>query len=88
MRQLGEPAPWSHVLIARRFYKRPAVAFLDESSSAMDEGLEQSLYTLLRRELPDTLLISVGHRHTLAAFHSHQLDLDGKGGWQLSSRNG
>ena len=95
--RLDEPGDWSRVLslgeqqrlaFARLLYNRPAVAFLDESSSAMDEGLEQSLYTLLRRELPDTLLISVGHRHTLAAFHSHQLDLDGKGAWQLSSRNG
>ncbi|WP_322981009.1 ABC transporter ATP-binding protein/permease [Pseudomonas sp. C11] len=95
--RLDEPGDWSRVLslgeqqrlaFARLLYNRPAVAFLDESSSAMDEGLEQSLYTLLRRELPDTLLISVGHRHTLAPFHSHQLDLDGKGNWQLSSRNG
>ena len=93
--RLDEPGDWSRVLslgeqqrlaFARLLYNRPAVAFLDESSSAMDEGLEQALYTLLRRELPDTLLISVGHRNTLAAFHNHQLDLDGKGGWQLSDR--
>ncbi|MBD9397158.1 ABC transporter ATP-binding protein/permease [Pseudomonas sp. PDM11] len=95
--RLDEPGDWSRVLslgeqqrlaFARLLYNRPAVAFLDESSSAMDEGLEQALYTLLRRELPDTLLISVGHRNTLAAFHNHQLDLDGKGGWQLSDREG
>ncbi|WP_027909582.1 ABC transporter ATP-binding protein/permease [Pseudomonas sp. URMO17WK12:I4] len=95
--RLDEPGDWSRVLslgeqqrlaFARLLYNRPAVAFLDESSSAMDEGLEQALYSLLRRELPETLLISVGHRNTLAAFHNHQLDLDGRGSWQLSDREG
>jgi len=57
--------------------------FLDESTSAMDEGLEHTLYGLLRSEMPQALLVSVGHRSTLAAFHTHRLEVDGHGGWSV-----
>lgn len=29
------------------------------------------------------MLVSVGHRSTLDAFHTHRLDLDGMGGWTV-----
>ena len=68
---------------ARVLFNRPQVVFLDESTSAMDEGLEHALYALLRSEMPGALLISVGHRSTLAGFHTHRLEVDGRGGWSL-----
>ncbi|MBO2926744.1 ABC transporter ATP-binding protein/permease [Metapseudomonas otitidis] len=68
---------------ARVLFNRPRVVFLDESTSAMDEGLEHALYSLLREHLDETLLVSVGHRATLAQFHTHRLDVDGQGGWAL-----
>ncbi|WP_445673311.1 ABC transporter ATP-binding protein/permease [Pseudomonas ceruminis] len=83
---------WSHILsvgeqqrlaFARVLFNRPHVVFLDESTSAMDEGLEHALYSLLRSEMPQTLLVSVGHRSTLAGFHTHRLEVDGQGGWSL-----
>ncbi|MBV4492149.1 ABC transporter ATP-binding protein/permease [Pseudomonas oryzicola] len=83
---------WSHILsvgeqqrlaFARVLFNRPQVVFLDESTSAMDEGLEHALYALLRMEMPTTLLVSVGHRSTLAGFHTHRLEVDGQGGWSL-----
>ncbi|HEK1691871.1 TPA: ABC transporter ATP-binding protein/permease [Pseudomonas putida] len=83
---------WSHILsvgeqqrlaFARVLFNRPQVVFLDESTSAMDEGLEHALYSLLRNEMPQTLLVSVGHRSTLAGFHTHRLEVDGQGGWSL-----
>lgn len=83
---------WSHILsvgeqqrlaFARVLFNRPQVVFLDESTSAMDEGLEHALYALLRTEMPSTLLVSVGHRSTLAGFHTHRLEVDGQGGWSL-----
>jgi putative ATP-binding cassette transporter len=49
----------------------------------MDEGLEHALYALLRSEMPSALLVSVGHRSTLAVFHTHRLEVDGHGGWSL-----
>lgn len=90
--RLDVSCDWSHILsvgeqqrlaFARVLFNQPQVVFLDESTSAMDEGLEHSLYSLLRNEMPDTLLVSVGHRSTLASFHSHRLEVDGHGGWSL-----
>jgi putative ATP-binding cassette transporter len=73
------------VAFARVLYNQPKVVFLDEATSATDEGLEHALYTLLRRHLPDSVLVSVGHRGTLEAFHSHLLVLDGQGGWRYAA---
>ncbi|WP_236210192.1 ABC transporter ATP-binding protein/permease [Metapseudomonas otitidis] len=73
---------------ARVLFNRPRVVFLDESTSAMDEGLEHALYSLLREHLDETLLVSVGHRATLAQFHTHRLDVDGQGGWALREQSG
>ncbi|MEN3112539.1 ABC transporter ATP-binding protein/permease [Uliginosibacterium paludis] len=90
--RLDEVADWSRILslgeqqrlaIGRALLTRPAVIFLDESSSAMDEGLEHAMYSLLREALPQTTLVSVGHRSSLRAFHQHALSLEGAGRWQL-----
>ena len=56
--------------------------FLDETTSAMDEGLEQMLYRVLRTELPDTIVVSVSHRATVRQFHGRQLELVGDGEWR------
>jgi putative ATP-binding cassette transporter len=47
--------------------------------------MEAALYELLRAELPDAILVSVGHRSTLSRFHSTQLELVGEGGWEIST---
>jgi putative ATP-binding cassette transporter len=57
--------------------------FLDESTSALDEGLEVMLYRLLRQELPSTILVSVSHRETVEQHHERQLELLGNGQWRL-----
>ena len=71
---------------ARVLFNRPRIVFLDESTSAMDEGLEDAMYRLLRHELPDTVVVSVGHRSTLYRHHPRQLVLagNGEGGWELA----
>ncbi|WMD21187.1 ABC transporter ATP-binding protein/permease [Achromobacter seleniivolatilans] len=88
--RLDEVEDWSRILsigeqqrvaFARVLFNRPAIVFLDEATSATDEGLEYALYSLLRSELSDCMLVSVGHRSTLDAFHTHRLDLNGAGGW-------
>jgi putative ATP-binding cassette transporter len=33
------------------------------------------LHALLHARLPDTAIISVGHRSSLAAFHQHRLEI-------------
>ena len=83
---------WSRILslgeqqrlaFARVLFNQPRIVFLDESSSAMDEGLEHALYSLMRERMHDSILVSVGPRATLARFHSHHLELDGQGAWRL-----
>ena len=95
--RLDEAADWSEILslgeqqrlaFARVLLNRPRIVFLDEATSATDEGLEHALYGLLRSELPQCMLVSVGHRSTLDAFHSHRLELRGDGRWALSALRG
>ncbi len=92
--RLDEVADWSRILsigeqqrvaFARVLFNRPAIVFLDEATSATDEGLEHMLYSLLRSALPDCMLVSVGHRSTLDPFHTHRLYLDGAGGWTMGA---
>ncbi len=89
--RLDDEADWGHSLslgeqqrlaIGRALVNRPQVLFLDEASSAMDEGLEHAMYQLLRDSLPDAVLISVGHRSTLLEFHTHELEVLGGGKWR------
>ncbi|MCD2196220.1 ABC transporter ATP-binding protein/permease [Actinomycetospora endophytica] len=79
------PGEQQRVGFARLLIARPDVVFLDEATAALDEGLEHELYTLLRQELPDLVLISVGHRSSLEAFHSRRLDLEGDGRWTAAA---
>ena len=60
----------------RALLLQPKVLFLDESSSALDEASERNCYQQLRHALPDAIVISVGHRASLAALHGKTLDLD------------
>ena len=90
--RLDEVADWSRILslgeqqrlaFGRLLLAAPKVAFLDEGTSAMDEGLEDALYRLVRSQLPGTVLVSVGHRSTLLGHHNRQLALQSEGRWQL-----
>ncbi|MGW4845325.1 ABC transporter ATP-binding protein/permease [Nocardia brasiliensis] len=88
--RLDEDADWANILspgeqqrlaFARLLLIRPRAAFLDEATSAMDEGLEFALYTLLRAELPELILVSTAHRSTVDQHHDTRLDLAGGGRW-------
>lgn len=90
---LEQEEDWSRVLslgeqqrlaFARVLLAKPQWLFLDESSSAMDEELEAYMYRLLQTELPETAIISVGHRSSLFAYHQRKLHLAGDGSWELS----
>jgi putative ATP-binding cassette transporter len=80
--QLDESAHWAlrlspgeqqRIAFARAIVQKPDWLFLDEATSAVDEAAEARLYQLIRERLPDTTLLSVGHRSTLRAFHDRQL---------------
>ncbi|MCV6964388.1 ABC transporter ATP-binding protein/permease [Mycobacterium intermedium] len=77
------PGEQQRIAFARILLTRPKVIFFDESTSALDEGLEFMLYSLVRTELPDTILVSVSHRSTVEQHHTHELHLLGDGEWRL-----
>jgi vitamin B12/bleomycin/antimicrobial peptide transport system ATP-binding/permease protein len=90
--RLNDVKDWAHTLsvgeqqriaFARILLSKPRAVFLDESTSAMDEGLELMLYELIRAELPKTILVSVSHRATVEPFHGRHLELVGGGEWRL-----
>ncbi len=78
------PGEQQRVAFARILLLEPKVVFLDEATSAVDEGLEYQLYKLIRTEAPHTILVSVAHRSTVDQHHTQKLELDGTGPWQLS----
>ncbi|EHD22536.1 MULTISPECIES: ABC transporter ATP-binding protein/permease [Brenneria] len=61
--------------IARALLHRPDFIFLDEATSALDAATEQHIYQTLLSALPGSAIVSVAHRESLAAFHSHRLHL-------------
>jgi putative ATP-binding cassette transporter len=91
--RLDEPADWSKVLspgeqqrvaFARVLLNAPRAVFLDESTSALDEGQEFALYRTLRDRLPDCIVVSVSHRGTVEQHHDDRLELLGSGEWRLA----
>ena len=88
--QLDQEMDWSQTLsvgelqrcaFIRALLARPAVLFLDESSSALDSANEARCYQLLKQTLPETILISVGHNASLERFHWQVLELQSEAQW-------
>jgi len=82
------PGEQQRIAFARVSLTKPKAVFFDESTSALDEGLEFMLYTLIRTELPDTILVSVSHRKALEQHHTHELELLGGGEWRFGRFEG
>ncbi|MGV0745824.1 ABC transporter ATP-binding protein/permease [Mycolicibacterium sp. XJ870] len=90
--RLSETNDWANVLspgeqqriaFARVLLTKPKAVFLDEATSALDEPLEFMIYGLVRRELPETVFVSVTHRTTVNKHHDLRLELLGDGAWRL-----
>ena len=88
--QLDKVDIWDHILslgeqqrvaFVRALIIKPELLFLDEASSALDEPSEKQAYTLLKQELPDSIIVSVGHRHTLLALHDFTLTCKDPANW-------
>jgi putative ATP-binding cassette transporter len=91
--RLDDTADWSKVLspgeqqrvaFARVLLNAPRAVFLDESTSALDEGQEFALYRTLRDRLPNCIVVSVSHRSTVEQHHDDRLELLGAGEWRLA----
>ena len=53
--------------IARVVLEKPDWLFLDEATSALDEELEAEIYRMLIEALPNTTIVSIGHRSSNCA---------------------
>jgi vitamin B12/bleomycin/antimicrobial peptide transport system ATP-binding/permease protein len=63
---------------ARALLNKPDWLFLDEATASLPEEDQEALYRLLKERLPQTTLVSIGHRASLAQFHTKRLAVQGK----------
>lgn len=82
--RLNEEGHWNRTLslgeqqrlgIARALLHAPQYLFLDEATASLDEPSEEMLYRLIVAKLPQTTIVSIGHRKTLEAFHQREVSL-------------
>ncbi len=82
--RLGEEQHWAQqlsggeqqrVAIARALLRQPGWLFMDEATSALDENSEAALYSLLIARLPQSCIISIGHRSSLTRFHQRSIEV-------------
>ncbi len=73
--QTLSPGEQQRVAFARTLLQRPDWLFLDEATAALDEKTEAHLYQLIQDRLPQTTIISIGHRPGLARFHGQHLTI-------------
>jgi putative ATP-binding cassette transporter len=82
--RLAEEAHWNRMLslgeqqrlgVARALLHAPDYLFLDEATASLDEPSEAALYKLLATRLPQTTVVSIGHRSTLDAFHQRNISM-------------
>ena len=96
--RLDETERWDHILsggeqqrvaFARVLVHKPAWIFMDEATSALDEAGQENVMKLLIEELPETSVVSIGHRPGLEAFHTRELTLvPGTDGTKLRAHAG
>jgi putative ATP-binding cassette transporter len=61
--------------VARAILAKPRWLFLDEATSAMDEPIEERIYASIATHLPDTTIVSIGHRSSLVRLHDRQIEM-------------
>jgi putative ATP-binding cassette transporter len=96
--RLGDDERWDQILsggeqqrvaFARVLLQRPDWVFMDEATSALDDAGQANVMRLLAEDLPDTAVVSIGHRPGLEAFHTRELVLEpGEDGANLRARAG
>jgi len=96
--RLDETERWDHILsggeqqrvaFARTLIHKPDWIFMDEATSALDEAGQENVMKLLIGELPETSIISIGHRPGLEVFHTRELALvPGEQGARLRAPEG
>ena len=96
--RLDETERWDQILsggeqqrvaFARTLIHKPDWIFMDEATSALDEAGQENVMKLLIEELPETSIVSIGHRPGLELFHTRELTLvPGEQGARLRDTGG
>lgn len=80
--RLDEQGHWNRMLslgeqqrlgLTRALLHKPQFLFLDEATASLDEPSEANVYQLIGTQLPETTIVSIGHRTTLHAFHQRNV---------------
>lgn len=96
-KRLDEVDQWGQVLslgeqqriaLIRVLLQKPKWIFMDEATSALDEAMENKFYHTIKEFLPQSIIVSVGHRSTLQQFHNQFFCLEEQGNWQISTKKG
>src|SRR5262245_52631685 len=83
--RLDEVAHWHQKLslgeqqrltIVRSILFEPDWLLLDEATASLDEPTERRVYALLHARLPNTTIVSVGHRSTLRTLHHQSIEIE------------
>ena len=61
--------------VARAVLANPDWLFLDEATASLDEDSEADLYRVIAQAVPQATIVSIGHRSTLAAFHTRRIEM-------------
>ncbi len=61
------------IALARALLAKPDWIFLDEATASLDPKAETDLYAVLKERLPQTTLVSIAHRPSVASFHDEKL---------------
>lgn len=78
--QRFSPGEQQRLAFVRVMLIRPDIVFLDEATSAMDGDTEALLYALLTEELPESTIVSIAHRETVAQYHDLRWQFVADGG--------
>ena len=90
--RLNEFGDWGKILslgeqqriaFVRILIHRPQWLFLDEATSALDEANQEIMYHLVKRLLPKTAIVSVGHRQSIIAHHQYRLQIHKDTSWNF-----
>jgi putative ATP-binding cassette transporter len=82
--RLDETAHWDQQLsdserqrlaLARVLLQKPSWIFLDGATSGLDEDTEKQVYGALREQLPQSAIISIANRSSVAQYHERRWTL-------------